>query len=59
MQERGRCDVDVLAAKLARLGYRVAVRTALGGGHGQNCFQVTPDCRSAEAATVRRCTEVN
>ena len=40
IQERGRCDVDVVAAKLAHLGYRVAVRTAVGGGHGQDCFQV-------------------
>lgn len=39
LRECGRCDVATVAAKLAVCGYRVAVRTALGGGQGQDCFQ--------------------
>lgn len=31
-------DVAVLATRLAALGYRVALRTAVGGGHGTTCF---------------------
>jgi hypothetical protein len=48
--------VDVVAAKLARLGYRVAVRTAHGGGHGQDCFQASSCFRNSEVATVCRGT---
>lgn len=36
--EEGTLDIVVLAAKLANIGYRTAVRTALGGGKGQACF---------------------
>lgn len=43
LRECGRCDVAAVAAKLAVCGYRVAVRTALGGGQGQDCFQVGAD----------------
>jgi hypothetical protein len=29
----------VLASRLATVGYRVAIRTAVGGGIGQRCFR--------------------
>ena len=29
----------VLASRLATVGYRVAIRTAVGGGPGQRCFR--------------------
>lgn len=32
-------DVELLGQKLQRLGYRVAIRTALGGGDGQDCLK--------------------
>ena len=32
-------DIVVLASHLATIGYRVALRTAVGGGTGQNCFR--------------------
>lgn len=31
-------DVVSLAARLSNVGYRVAIRTAIGGGHGTDCF---------------------
>jgi len=40
LQKTGRCDTASIAAELARAGHRVILRTALGGGTGQNCFQV-------------------
>ena len=38
---KGLCQVDivVLASHLATIGYRVALRTAVGGGTGQKCFR--------------------
>lgn len=38
ISEEGHVDIVVLATHLAAIGYRVAVRTALGGGTGQECF---------------------
>ena len=38
MREDGKHDAVVLASKLVNIGYRVAVRTAMGGGAGQDCF---------------------
>lgn len=38
-EEEGRSDIVVLATKLAAIGYQVAIRTALGGGTGQECFR--------------------
>ena len=32
-------DIVVLASQLATVGYRVAIRTAMGGGSGQRCFR--------------------
>ncbi len=32
-------DIVVLASRLATIGYRVALRTAVGGGTGQDCFR--------------------
>lgn len=43
LQETGRCDTAAIAAKLAGAGHRVMLRTSLGGGHGQDCFQVIPN----------------
>ena len=37
--EEGRQDVVVLASKLAAVGYRVSLRTAVGGGMGQEAFR--------------------
>ena len=37
--EEGRSDIVVLATKLAAVGYQVAIRTAIGGGAGQECFR--------------------
>lgn len=37
-REDGRRDAVVLASKLVNIGYTVAVRTAMGGGPGQDCF---------------------
>ena len=39
LQEDGRNDIVVLATKLAAVGYNVAIRTAVGGGVGQQCFR--------------------
>ena len=39
LAEEGRSDIVVLATKLAAVGYQVAIRTALGGGSGQECFR--------------------
>ena len=39
LAEEGRNDIVVLATKLAAVGYHVAIRTALGGGAGQECFR--------------------
>lgn len=38
LREDGRLDIVVLASKLVNMGYKVAIRTALGGGSGQDCF---------------------
>lgn len=32
LREEGICDAVTLASKLANVGYRVSIRTALGGG---------------------------
>ena len=32
-------DIVVLASHLARIGYEVVLRTAIGGGVGQQCFR--------------------
>lgn len=32
-------DIVILASHLATIGYKVALRTAVGGGPGQNCFR--------------------
>lgn len=39
LKEDGRHDIVVLATKLAAVGYDVAIRTAVGGGTGQQCFR--------------------
>lgn len=39
LAEEGELDPAVLATRLAALGYQVALRTALGGGEGTNCFR--------------------
>ena len=38
VREDGRRDSVVLASKLVNIGYKVAIRTAMGGGAGQDCF---------------------
>lgn len=38
VKEDGKHDTIVLASKLVNIGYKVAVRTAMGGGPGQDCF---------------------
>ena len=38
VREEGRPDTVVLASKLAAVGYRLTIRTALGGGAGRSCF---------------------
>jgi len=38
IKEDGKHDTIVLASKLVNIGYKVAVRTAMGGGPGQDCF---------------------
>ena len=38
VREDGRRDSVVLASKLVNIGYKVAIRTAMGGGSGQDCF---------------------
>ncbi|KAK9917886.1 hypothetical protein WJX75_009279 [Coccomyxa subellipsoidea] len=38
LREEGRPDTVVLASKLAAVGYRLTIRTALGGGSGRSCF---------------------
>lgn len=38
LREEGSVDTVVLATHLAAVGYKVAIRTALGGGVGQECF---------------------
>ncbi|KAL3149292.1 hypothetical protein ABBQ32_002107 [Trebouxia sp. C0010 RCD-2024] len=38
LKEDGRRDSVVLASKLVNIGYKVAIRTAMGGGTGQDCF---------------------
>lgn len=38
VKEDGRRDAVVLASKLVNIGYKVALRTAMGGGAGQDCF---------------------
>ena len=38
VREEGHLDTVVLATRLAAVGYRVAIRTAVGGGSGQECF---------------------
>lgn len=37
--QNGRCNLELLATKLADLGYHCSTREALGGGHGQACFE--------------------
>ena len=39
LAEEGRQDIVVLASKLAAVGYRVSLRTAVGGGTGQEAFR--------------------
>lgn len=39
IREEGTCDAVTLASKLANVGYRVSIRTAIGGGAGTTCFQ--------------------
>ncbi len=39
LAEEGAPDTVVLASKLAAVGYRLTIRTALGGGPGRSCFQ--------------------
>ena len=39
MREDGKRDSVVLASKLVNIGYKVAIRTAMGGGSGQDCFR--------------------
>ena len=38
VREDGKHDSVVLATKLVNVGYKVRVRTAMGGGSGQDCF---------------------
>ncbi|EIE20451.1 hypothetical protein COCSUDRAFT_57601 [Coccomyxa subellipsoidea C-169] len=38
LREDGRPDTVVLASKLAAVGYKLTIRTALGGGSGRSCF---------------------
>lgn len=38
VREDGTWDVVVIASRLAAMGHQVALRTALGGGRGQECF---------------------
>lgn len=38
LREEGRPDTVILASKLAAVGYRLTIRTALGGGAGRACF---------------------
>lgn len=38
LQEDGKLDIVVLASKLVNMGYKVSIRTAVGGGSGQECF---------------------
>ena len=38
LKEEGSLDMVVLATRLAAVGYRVSIRTAVGGGAGQDCF---------------------
>lgn len=38
LREDGEVDTVVLATHLAAVGYRVTIRTAVGGGAGQECF---------------------
>ena len=38
LREDGKLDTVVLASKLVNMGYKVSIRTALGGGSGQDCF---------------------
>ena len=38
LEEDGELDIVVLASKLNAVGYRVYLRSALGGGHGADCF---------------------
>ncbi len=38
-REDSRHDAVLLASKLVNIGYKVAIRSAMGGGPGQYCFQ--------------------
>lgn len=38
LREEGQPDTVVLASKLAAVGYKLSIRTALGGGSGRSCF---------------------
>ena len=38
VHEDGTWDIVVIASRLAAVGHQVALRTALGGGRGQECF---------------------
>ena len=38
LREDGTWDIVVIASRLAAMGHQVALRTALGGGRGQECF---------------------
>jgi len=39
LREEGQVDIVLLASRLATVGYRVAIRRAVGGGRGQHCFR--------------------
>lgn len=38
LREEGQPDTVILASKLAAVGYKLTLRTALGGGSGRSCF---------------------
>lgn len=38
LREEGKPDAVVLASKLAAVGYKLVIRTAVGGGSGRSCF---------------------
>lgn len=39
VREDGKVDIVVLASRLALIGHKVSIRTAMGGGSGQECFR--------------------
>ena len=52
LREEDQPDTVILAAKLANVGYRVAVRTALGGGAGMwaGCWRCAGVCDALQAS---------